>query len=165
MKYVIVILLSWALVFSLPSCAKQQEYRDDVSCETLMNSLEKIIPLEYGYGTYGEEHIAFYFEETALPDDLCLRYSITAEDINEVGVFHTQTKEEQRELVKLTEAYLEGLRQEKTAFIGSYAPEELPKLSGSEVKCFGNYTVYAILSEEDREEIFDQAEDILSLGD
>ena len=83
------------------------------------------------------------------------------DDINEVGIFHSPGGESEAEVFRLTEAYLKSLREEKQAFIGSYAPEELPKLNGAEVRRYGNYTVYAILSEEDRQLVFETVEKML----
>lgn len=150
-------LLSLALLFSLSACS-QQDYADDLPCSELMDAVEDQIPVNFGYETYGAEHLRYYFDDDALPDDRCLRYSARAEDINEVGIFHTATQEEQKRLREECEEYLEELREEKSAFIGSYAPEELPKLERAEVRCFGNYTVYAIASDDDRALIFETVE-------
>ena len=67
----------------------------------------------------------------------------------------------QEEIRDLAEDYLEDLLEEQSAFIASYAPEELPKLEGAEVRTFGNYTVYAIADDRDRALIFETVEKAL----
>ncbi len=146
------------LCVSLFSCSKKAEYSDDVPCSELMDSVEDQIPVNFGYETFGGEHLRYYFNDTELPDDSCLRYSVISEDINEVGIFHTPDDASREEVKRLCEQYIEQLREDQRAFIASYTAEELPKLDGAEVRSFGNYTVYAILSEDDRALAFDTVE-------
>ena len=66
-----------------------------------------------------------------------------------------------RELAEECRDYLKEKYEDENAFIASYAPEELPKLKDAEVKVFGNYVVYAILSESDRATLFANVEEML----
>ena len=143
---------------TLLSCTKATAYADDVPCSELMDKVVEQIPVDFGYETYGGEQIRYYFDDTERPDDHCLRYSVKSEDLNEVGIFHTPDRESQEEVVELVEDYLEELREDQRAFIESYAAEELPKLDGAQWRTFGNYTVYAILDDHDRELVFDTVE-------
>ncbi len=154
LSFLLAILL---LTCSICSCSKAP-LADNVPCAELMDSAEDQIPVNFGYETYGSEHLRYYFEDTKLPDDVCLRYSVLSEDINEFGIFHAPSAEARDELKKLTETYLQSLRTDQRAFIESYAPEELPKLDRSEVKVMGNYVVYAILSDDERELVFETVE-------
>lgn len=148
----------FALAFALSSCSSKTAYADNLSCAELMDAAEDSVPVRFGYETYGSEHLQYYFSDTELPDDHCLRYSALSEDINEIGIFHTNGKEDRKAVQQLCQSYLKELKEEKSAFIAGYAPEELPKLEYAEVRCFGNYTVYAIASESEREKIFDTIE-------
>ena len=142
----------------LGSCSKTTAYTDDLPCSELMDAVEDQIPVDFGYETFGGDHIRYYFEDTELPDDSCLRYSVRSEDINEFGIFHAPDEAAKEEIKHLTERYLEQLKADQSAFIASYAPEELPKLENAEVKTFGNYVAYAILSDENRKLVFDTIE-------
>ncbi len=147
----------------LTGCAQRAtDYTDDLPCAEIMDTVEEQIPVNFGYETFGGEHVTMYFEDTKLSDDRCLRYSVLSENINEVGIFHTESKEEQKAMEDLCEAYLKELLEEKRAFIASYAPEELPKLENAEVRSFGQYTVYAILDEDDRTLTFETIERLLT---
>lgn len=139
----------------LCGCSKGElDYADDIPCAELMDTAERQIPVDFGYETFGGEHLSLYFE--GMPtDDHCLRYSALSENVNEFGVFHSPDASSVKETEAMCEKYLDDLWQEKEAFIASYAPEELPKLRDAEVRSFGNYTVYAILNEDDRALLFD----------
>ena len=143
---------------TLVSCSQRKSYANDVPCAELMDAVEDQIPVDFGYETFSGDHLRYYFEDTRLPDDHCLRYSARSEDINEFGIFHAPDDTSREELKRLTEEYLQTLRRDQLAFIASYAPEELPKLKRAEVKVFGNYVAYAILSDEDRALAFETVE-------
>ena len=157
MKRFLIFLL--VIVTLLSSCGKKnKEYADDVPCAEIADTVEEQIPVDFGYETFGGEHLRYYFEDTKLHDDACLRYTVRSEDIGEFGIFHTPDEESREEIEELCEEYLEDLREEKTAFIESYAPEEVPKLERAEVRSFGNYVAYAILSDDDRKLFFETVE-------
>ena len=75
-----------------------------------------------------------------------------------MGIFHAPNEGDAKKLKEITQRYLDGLLEEKGAFIGSYAPKELEKLENAEARIFGNYVAYAILSEDDRKLFFDTIE-------
>ena len=143
---------------TLTSCSQQKSYANDLPCAELMDAVEDQIPVDFGYETFSGDHLRYYFEDTKRPDDHCLRYSVRSEDINEFGIFHAPDDAAREELKRLTEGYLETLKSDQQAFIASYAPEELPKLERAEVRVFGNYVAYAILSDDDRKLAFETIE-------
>lgn len=161
-RYFILLLVIPAL---LSACStKEKNYTDDLPCSELMESVEEQIPVDFGYESFGGEHLRYYFEDTKCHDDACLRYTVRSEDIGEIGIFHTPDEESRTEIERLCQAYLKNLREEKSAFIESYAPDELPKLEDAEVRSFGHYTVYAILSDADRKLVFETVEKKLVEG-
>lgn len=137
----------------LPSCQEKKSYRDDRSCEELIAIAIEKAPTEFGYDIFEKENLPFPLEKSEDADGFCIAYSIEAENINEIGVFHSPDKESAEELAEECEEYLEELREEKSTFIASYAAEELPKLERAEVYRLGNYTVYLIASDSDRKAI------------
>jgi len=157
-RFAILLLLTCLLC----GCAQDApRYADDLSCSALMEQAEETIPVEYGYATFGADHLALYFEDTSLPDDYCLRYSTLSEDVNEVGIFHVTDDAHREKMEELVEGYLEELREEKIAFVASYAPQEVPKLEDARVRSFGNYVVYAILRREEQTAFFQAIEQAL----
>ena len=153
--------LFFLVLLSFCLCACGKVYADGIGCVPLADAAVDAAPDEFGYETFGTEHLTYYFGGTDLPDHFCMRYSTRAEDINEIGVFHCRDEDRAKKMLRLTEDYLVGLKNEKSAFIASYAPEELPKLESAEARRFGNYVVYAILSDQDREAVFRTVEGML----
>ena len=158
MKKFMLAAVAAALCLSLFSCKSGGEYADDIPCAEILDTVEEQIPIDLGYESFGGDHIKYYFENTELDDDHSLRYSTASEDINEMGIFHAPNEGDAKKLKEITERYLDGLLEEKGAFIGSYAPKELEKLENAEARIFGNYVAYAILSEDDRKLFFDTIE-------
>lgn len=154
------LLILFALL--LPSCGKKHVYADGFSCADLMETALSQIPIAHGYKAYGEEQLQYYPEVSSLSDDHSIFYSALSEDINELGIFHTETDSDGDALDLVLERYLEETLRDQEAFIGSYAAEELPKLREAEVRRFGSYTVYAILSESDRHAVFEALDALLT---
>ncbi|MBR2353576.1 MAG: DUF4358 domain-containing protein [Clostridia bacterium] len=156
----LLLVLVLSLIF-LFSCGENKQYADGVSCEELMNTAKSVISAELGYTDLGNEQILYYFGKTDGYNDVCLRYSVRSETIDEIGIFHSVNEERAQEIGEHSEKYLAQMKEEQGAFIASYAPKELSKLEKAEVRQFGNYTVYAILSEEDRQAVFQALEERL----
>ena len=149
-----------ALVLLLPSC-KKQEYLDEVSCYDLCEAVI-IAEDEIGeYEAYGEDYIEYFFENTSLHNDFRIIYSRESEDIDELGIFHTDTEQKATDLLKIVEKHISTYQKDQRSFIASYAPEELSKLDNAERKVFGNYVVYAIMDEDDKKEAFSVIEEKL----
>lgn len=161
MKKIICFALILSATLALIACSRKGEYRNDISCSELLDEAEAQIPVDMGYESLGKDHIKYNFGNTELDDDHAFRHSVASEDINEIGIFHAPDGEARDELQELTENYLRGLLEEKGAFIASYAPKELEKLENAEVKTFGNYVAYAVLSKDERILFFDTVEKLL----
>ena len=142
------------LLAALPACASRAEYSDGLSCESLMGVAQGKISAKLGFTELGNEQILYAIDEADHYDDACLRYSLQAGSIDEVGIFHSPSEQSAMEIEDELRDYLEDMREEQGAFLTTYAPEELPKLEEAEIRRFGRYTVYAILSKEEREAVF-----------
>ena len=148
-------LLMLVIAILFTSCSRA-EYSNNQSCRSLAESVK-----DDGteYEEYDEEYLKFFFEESSLQDDFCIIYSRDTSDITEIGVFHTPDSASARELMTVIESYIFEMQDNQRAFIGSYAPLELPKLDGAIVKRFGNYIVYSI--SDNNEEILSSIEKTL----
>lgn len=91
---------------------------------------------------------------------LCVRIATGGDCIDEYGILHTDIDTEGAE--RLIREYLARSYEENRAFYDSYIPAETPKLRDAQVRVFGDYVVYAILSPEDRDRLFDRIEACLS---
>lgn len=161
MKRLFAFLLLIALLTGF-GCRQKKEYRDDVSCETITSEVCDELSGEESFLPFGEDHIHFSFEATDRFADKSLVYSAPSENIDEIGVFRADNDADIAELRRLCEQYVITLREDMRAFVESYAPREATKLDRAEVKVFGHYIVYTVLSDDDRKEAYEEIEELLA---
>ena len=163
MKKILCLLLALlTLALPLTACSKQYaEFADDVSVKDLMDEIKSNLT-----GTLPEYSVAdkgYLDDYFAIPDyvtDHAIHFSTAGNDLDEIGVFHV-TEGNAEDLAEKLEVYLKNSYEQNKDWYDSYMPEETPKLRDAEVKVFGNYVVYAILSDADCTAAFDAAEQAL----
>ena len=160
MKKLITAILTLSLLSSF-GCRQKSNYRDDVSCSTITAEICEDLTREGTYLPFGEDHVRFSFEDTDRFADKSLVYSEASENIDEIGVFRAKSEEDIEVLRRLCEQYVTTLREDMRAFVESYAPREATKLDRAEVKVFGRYIVYTVLSDADRTEAYEEIEELL----
>ena len=85
------------------------------------------------------------------------------ENIDEFGVFHVTDGNADAMEALLREKYLTPCYEKNREFYNSYIPNETSKLRDAKVKVFGNYVVYAIMSAQDRNTLFNAVRDELEM--
>ena len=140
MKRISVFLLI-AVMFIFSACGNKS-YRDDVSCETLINAI--LSDNEKDFSEYDSDFTRYVTDDEELYSDCKIIYSTEVNDIDEIGVFKSENQFLANELKDELLDYIEEMRETQTAFIKSYAPEELQKLNGARVVSFENYVIYII---------------------
>ena len=159
MKKAIVLLAIFALLFSF-GCSKTVKYRNDLSAEEIMKSAPLYERSAETYDMYDKDFLDFFFEDIPTSDCVVL-YSASQENIDEFGIFHAADAENTAKISDSVGKYLSEMRDSQRAFIESYAADELPKLDAAEVRIYGNYVAYAILSPEDMSVFFEHVENTL----
>ena len=152
LKKAICLLIALYMSVSLLGC-KSNSYLDDLSCAQLISVAKDSVTTESGYEPMSAGRSEYAFGDLKY-DDMAILVSVATENIDEIGVFHATSPDAAKEIFTALEGYLAELLEEKGAFIASYAPSELEKLEKAEVRMFGNYVAYAILSREDRSTFF-----------
>lgn len=159
MKRMILLLSLFIFILIFPSCS-QKKYSSSLTSKELTDALVGQISGSEDYIEYTVEELS-YFDFTKDSDaDITLLYSQAAEDVGEIGVvrvFDGKSKEMKLAL----EEYLKDQQKEKGAFFKNYAPGELLKLERAEVRCFGDYVVFTVLSSEESQAVFEKAEEVL----
>lgn len=145
----------------LVSCSRQT-YTDTLSCGDLGEEIITALGDGQEYLDYDSLHREYYFEDTEEYDDCRLIYSSDTNDINEIGIFHAPDAGKAAELEETCRDYIKGLREDSRDFIASYAPEELPKLDGAQVRRYGNYVVYTVLPSQSTEDVLSLVEEMLT---
>jgi hypothetical protein len=73
-------------------------------------------------------------------------------NVDEYGVFRAADENQAKEIKMAVEEYLQ---MRVDTWMEAYMPEEKPKVTSSEIVTEGNYVCYAILSEEQKADVFD----------
>ena len=155
------LLFGLILPLLLYACQKRV-YLDTVGCERLSQAALTALPQTQDFEEYGELQRSLILSDTCKNAQCRLFYSLPSKNIDELGILHGSSDEEAREIYWRAEAYLTDLQENQSAFIASYAPEELPKLEHAEARRMGRYVIYAILSEEDKTAAFSAIEALLT---
>lgn len=158
-KYTALFLLCCSVFFA--SCA-QNKYLDTLPCARITDTLTEEILGSDMYAEYTQKDVSLLFGNDELFDSCSVIYSISSDDIGEVGVFHAKDNQNAKKLLEKAEKYIEDIKDEKNSFVRNYMPQELDKLNYADTRRFGNYVVYTILSADTSDEIFDTVKKLLS---
>ncbi|HHT54190.1 MAG TPA: DUF4358 domain-containing protein [Clostridiales bacterium] len=147
-------------VILFASCGKKVSYRDDLTAKEVIDKIEATVPLDDGYYSVDSDYLDFYFEGAdALIDSYEIRIANTSTNINQFGVF--KVKDGQAEAMQaLCRGYL-SLKMERWVLQADYIAAEHPKMEDAEVRIFGNYVVYTILTKQDKTAVFKAVEELL----
>ena len=157
MKRVIILSLL-CLVFC--SCAAG-EYSDSLDSRELAKQLTGEIS-EFGeYVEYDDDEINDLLGLSADGCDVSVIYSKDSDDQGEIGIIRAASEADAKEVLYEAQEYLEQMRVERRAFVESYLPRELSKLSSAEARRFGSYVIYTILESEKATLVFDKVEEAL----
>ena len=160
MKKYIAILLSLIFCISFASCA-QTKYDDSLSCSDIATALDEEFLGTEEYEAYEESDIKYMFNSDDF-DSCRILYSISSDDIGEIGVLHAKDAQGADKLLDEVNEYIEDIKEEKSDFLRNYLPEEFKKLDNARVKRFGNYVIYTVLEPEQSQRIFERAKEILT---
>ena len=101
-----------------------------------------------------DDVVAFY-GELGVKVPFALRIAEDGSNLNEFAIFACEDAGAAKALAKKLDGYLEERYESDKEWYLSYIPAEVPKLRDAEVKTFGRYAVYAILSQDARNRAFD----------
>ena len=156
----ILFILLVTLIFQ--SCS-QKKFNDSFTCNELSRRLKsEIQPTESEFESYSREELTFLFPSNDLYDDICVVYSSDSTDVCEIGVFHAPDEEAAKKLFEEAKLYIKNMQEQKSEFLRNYSPAELPKLNSAEARRFGNYVIFAIGEQNEKNNLFKQAEEMLS---
>ena len=147
------------LMFTLAACGnKGNAYRDDVSVKALSDTVEAKIPVSGGYIFSDAEFLTFYFNGNTAIDAFAIASSAESSDVNEYGIIHVSDPEQVATVEELAQVYVENQRDFLSTFVNTYNAAEMAKLETMQVRVFGNYIVYTILSDTDTQAVMDTIE-------
>lgn len=149
------------MLLALPLTACSKKYADDVSVGDLSDAVFEVLSGELSdYSTADKGYLDDYMTIPDYVTEYTVRFSTAGNNLDEFGIFHV-TDGSAEDLETELEDYLEESYEQNKDWYDSYMPEETPKLRDAQVKVFGNYVVYAILSEADCTAAFEAVEKAL----
>ena len=163
MKKIILLILSITLCSSVFSSCSRKSFDAEVSCQELANSLKKEISVPEGeFEEYNHDELRFLFSSTDLYDDICIIYSTDSTDVCELGVIHSSTEENAKRLYEEARGYIKSMQEEKSEFLRNYSPNELGKLNSADARRYGEYIIFTVADQSDRDTVLKEAEALLS---
>ena len=161
MKKTLCILLA-LLALALPFTAcKSGNYLDDKAATEIGKAISAKLSGNQTYTQVDSGALDDYFQMPDYVSESAIYFSDEGNNIDEFGVFHVKDGQA-KEMADILEKYLTDAYDQNAAWYDSYIPEETPKLRDAEVKTFGNYVLYAILSEENKTAARNAAEELLA---
>ncbi len=149
------IALLFIMIFSCVSCSSAPTYRDDVSASELLDELASSIGSS-DMSEADKDFIGYYIDsDISVLSDYAVRLQTNGVNIDEIGVLKCDTPASAEAIAS------EYLKSRNDNWNPSYLAEERPKMEAAEYRTFGNYVVYAILSETDKQTVFNTAETFL----
>lgn len=161
MKRLPAILFATVLLFTLTAC-RTHTYTDATTGEALALVALEGLPNESGYTAADQDALQDYFEMPDFVRDYRVYFSADRNNLDEIGIFHVM-EGHAKEMQALLRTYLAQSLEDHRAWYDSYIPQETPKLRDAEVRIFGNYAVYAILSDDAKTMFFDAVERALKV--
>ena len=139
----------------LTSCGETVSYSADIAVSDLAACADAALTESDKYTDISESYITNRMEIdlSAIED-----YAVKINVIDEYGIFKAPSDDDVEAIKETVETYL-GRRVEE--WMPEYMPEEFPKVENAEVKVFGRYVVYAILSEDAKTDVFTAIENTL----
>ena len=163
-KRILTLALALLLTLPLAACGKTVAYRDDVSVDELSATVAALIPVEGGYDMSGEDFLKYYFDfdHRHTIDGYAIASSAASSDVNEYGIIHLSDPEQVATVEELAQVYVENQRDFLSTFLNTYNAAEMAKLEEMQVRVFGNYVVYTILSANDTAAVMNAIEEKLT---
>lgn len=153
MKKTFSLILAMQLLCALFLTACGETSQQDVSSADLSKKvLEAIGRADTMVDTTGVVVEGYMHLSTDQFGDCSVYHNSYGTGVDEFGVFKAGTLKAV-EIMGVVEDYLVMLRE--TSMAALYTPEEVPKLDGAEVRAIGDYVMYCVLSDADRDAAFD----------
>lgn len=154
------ILMLLCVVSVLTACQKE-EFKNDIAPKEIADALREKTPTESAWIGEDQHFIEEYVDFSDYVKERQVYYAQNTNDLDEFGIFLVEKGQEKAVRSLLSQGYLQKRYNENREWYDSYMPTETPKLRDAEVRVYGNYVAYAILSPERRTAFFTEFEKLL----
>lgn len=160
-KTICCMLCAVSLFLGLAACGDDHlSYRDNVLVTDIADAVDNVITKGSDMKDLTETYISGSMNiDVSEYEEYCIRICSKGIEIDEYGIFKAENPDQAENIVVSLEEYLQ---MRKDTWMPEYRPEEFPKLENAEVKVYGNYIIYAILSDVDLTTAFSAFETAVS---
>lgn len=154
------ILATAALIALACSCGeKTPTYKTDIPVEELRAAAEVKLSNTETFVTLDADYIEYMMEldGSAFAEGI-VRWQASGISADEFGIFKAVDEESAKTLGELLQKYLE---KRIDTWNPSYDADQFPKIKNSTVKVMGQYAMFCILSDADREAVYSAVENML----
>jgi hypothetical protein len=164
-KITSILLCLLALTLCLCSCQDKKNYRDDLSSDLVAGEMLHYVNIEGGCTTPDNDYVSLEFPNPSAVEgkvaDWWIYASISSKTVDEFGVFHVKSGEDVQAVKSAVDEYVQYMKVKLEVYLEIYEPSEKAKLENTQVKVFGNYVVYTMLSQDDTTAVYDMLDGYL----
>lgn len=143
----------------LCSCGGEAGYKTDIALSELQTAAETVLTNTETLATLDADYIEYMMElDSSSFTEGLVRQQASGVSADEYGIFKADSEEAAAALGTLLEGYL---TKRDDAWNPSYDVDQYPKIKNATVKVFGQYAVFCILSDADRDAVYSAVENKL----
>lgn len=154
--------ICFLLIFSiLAACGgKSTEIRNDIAVLDVSAAVAAVLSEDDALVSVPDSYISGSMKmDVSNYEGYDIKINSKGINIDEYGIFKAK---DSSQVAALEQAVNDYLQFRKDIWMDEYMPEEYPKLENAEVNTFGNYVMYAILSDSSKKAAFDAFEKSLA---
>lgn len=152
LPFILAIVLAFTCLCTA-SCGGSVSYSTNVPVSELSAAVDTLLSNPDDFATMTEGYIVGMMEiDPSQFEEYVVKLRASGSNIDEYGIFKAADAESVDATVAIANAYI---ARRIEAWMPEYMPEEFPKMEAASVKVFGQYVVYAVLSEDVKADVFD----------
>ena len=158
MKRFTLLSLAFIMLLSFAACGAVT-YRNDVATADIASAVDAKLSGAATLVVADELYLtSFNPEYTALVSEYTIKYTSSGASFDEYGIFKVENAADTEKIV----AMINEFKQYRIDADLGYLPTELPKIKDAKTVTYGNYVMYAFLSEEEAAAAFAELENALT---
>ncbi|MBQ8509040.1 MAG: DUF4358 domain-containing protein [Clostridia bacterium] len=153
------LILAAVTLLTFAACGETISYQNNISVTTLCDAATPLLSDADQMTAMTDDYISNWFDaDVSMFADYAMMVRSSATNVDEYGIFKAVNEEGVKEVEQVVQDYL---TKRDEVWMPEYSPEERPKVQNATVKVMGEYVVYGILSDSDKDAVFAAIENVL----
>lgn len=165
MKKILIGALAVLMCMTVFSCSSAPVYSDGVAVEQITQVALDAVDSAKEYMDGTANYYSYYFEGKQGAEHISecrMMFHEQETNVNELGVFHVDSKKAADEVKALVQSYLDEQTEYLRSFAQNYSPADVQKIDNADVTVMGCYVVHYILSPEHEAKALDAVKALLT---